>query len=337
MEKLESLSPAAYYCMLRKPNFLTQDRLGIASSFYCTPQILPRGDIPLTVMMSARGRYAGFRFGKRNVVEKIRNMREQQAVHLTPEAPTVPLLDQQNQQDLRSLLTPKKPDLRANLGRKIIPAPPRKETRLVMVTPDPKYIGPHTYSGTELQDIRQRSKVEAARLKEQEAKAALEKESEARRDAEREEAARVVERQMRELTRYRDALMRNSSSSPKGEHRTVPRSRKRSRSSTPPSRQTSPSASRSPPSSSRQRGNTRLGKGKDKRHSFSRSPSHRKHHGEHRPHAVTVPGLSLGPSVERRSRRRREFSQSKSPPRAPSRSPSRSPSWQTRHRRPGRR
>jgi hypothetical protein len=52
---------------------------------------------------------------------------------------------------------------------------------------------------------------------------------------------------------------------------------------------------------------------------------------------VTVPGLSLGPSVERRSRRRREFSQSKSLPRAPSRSPSRSPSWQTRHRRPGRR
>ena len=208
-----------------------------------------------------------------------------------------------------------------------------------MVTPDPNYIGPHTYSGTDLQDIRQRSKVDAARLKEKEAKAALEKEREARRDAEREEAAREVERQMRELTRYRDALMRNSSSSPKGEHRAVPRSRKRSRSSTPPSRQASasPSASRSPPSSSRQRGTTRLGKGKDKRHSFSRSPSHRKQHGEHRPHAVTVPGLSLGPSVERRSRRKREFSQSKSPPRAPSRSPSRSPSWQTRHRRPGRR
>ena len=112
--------------MLRIPNFLSQDRLGIASSFYRTPQTLPRGDIPLTVMMSARGRYAGYRFGKRNVVEKIRNRREQQAVQMTPEAPTVPLLDQQNQLDLRSLLTPKKPDLRANLGRKLVPAPPRK-------------------------------------------------------------------------------------------------------------------------------------------------------------------------------------------------------------------
>ena len=205
-------------------------RLGVAATFYSTPQTLPRGDIPVTVMMSARGRYAGYRFGSRNVVGKIRDRREQQVVmNMPPEAPTVPLLDQQNQLDLRSLLTPKKPDLRTNLGRKQVPAPPikRKETKLVMVTPDPSYIGPHTYSGTDLQDIRERSKVDAARQKEKEAKAALEKERAARKEAEREEEAREVERKMRELTRYRDALMRNSSSSPKGKHGVVPRSRKR--------------------------------------------------------------------------------------------------------------
>jgi hypothetical protein len=342
LEKLESLSPAAYFCMLRTPNFLSQDRLGVAATFYSTPQTLPRGDIPVTVMMSARGRYAGYRFGSRNVVEKVRDRREQQVVmNVPPEAPTVPLLDQQNQLDLRSLLTPKKPDLRNNLGRKQVPAPPikRKEPKMVMVTPDPSFIGPHTYSGTDLFDIRERSKLDSARQKEKEAEAALEKERAARKEAEREEEAREVDRKMRELTRYRDALMRNNSSSPKGKHGVVPRSRKRSRSPTPPSRQTtsSPSASRSPPSSSRQRGTTRAGKGKDKRRSFSRSPSLRHHPREPRPSSVTVPGLCLGPREERRSRRRREFSHSKSPPRAKSRSPSSSPSWQTCHRRPGRR
>ena len=206
---------------------------------------------------------------------------------------------------------------------------------MVMVTPDPSFIGPHTFSGTNLFDIRERSKLDSARQKEKEAEAALEMERAARKEAEREEEAREVDRKMRALTWYRDALMKNSSSSPRGTQGVVPRARKRSRSPTPPSRHTtsSPSASRSPPTSSRQRGTTRAGKGKDRRRSFSRSPSLRHHPREPRPSSVTVPGLCLGPREERRSGRRREFSPSKSPPRGQSRSPSRSPPWQTCHRR----
>ena len=40
LEKLKSLSPAAFFCMLRHPNFLSQDRLGVAASFYSTPPTL---------------------------------------------------------------------------------------------------------------------------------------------------------------------------------------------------------------------------------------------------------------------------------------------------------
>jgi hypothetical protein len=49
--------------MLRTPNFLSQDRLGVATTFYSTPPTLPRGDNPVTVLMGARGMYKEYRFG----------------------------------------------------------------------------------------------------------------------------------------------------------------------------------------------------------------------------------------------------------------------------------
>jgi hypothetical protein len=336
------LSPAAFFCMLRRPQFFSQDRLGVAVAFYSTPQTLPRGDNPVTVLMGARGLYSGYRFGARNVVTTIRDRRELEGVQLdSPEAVTEPLLDQAHQPDLRDLLTPKKPDLRDTIKGKQQPAAPvkkvpvktvpvKKVPKMVLVAVDPAYQGPYSRYGSNLLDIRERSKLEEAKKKEKEAKEAL-KQAEADRN---EEETREADRKIRELTRYRDALVREGSTSkPTGSHGAV-RARKRTRSPTPPARPShaSPSSSRTPPSTSRRRETVRAGKGKGGRVSYSRSQSPRRHPREPRPSERTVPGLCLGQRDERRSQRKREFSPSRTPPRRP-RSPSGSPPWQTSQRR----
>jgi hypothetical protein len=278
--------------------------------------------------------YMGYRFGARNVLSSIRDRREQQGVQLvSPEAPTESLLDLPHQPDLRELLTPKKPDLRDSIKGKQQPAPPvKKVTKMVLVVPDPAFNGPTSRYGTNLFDIRERSKLEEAKKKEKEAEEALKKAG-----ADRiEEEAKEADRKIRELTRYRDALVKDregSSSKPTGSHGAV-RARKRTRSPTPPPRpsHSSPSSSRTPLSTSRRRETVRAGKGKGRRSSYSRSQSPRRHPREPRPSARTVPGLCLGPRDERRSQRKREFSPSRTPPRRP-RSPSGSPPWQTSQRR----
>jgi hypothetical protein len=277
----------------------------------------------------------GYRFGARNVLSSIRDRREQQGVQLVPpEAPTESLLDLPHKPDLRELLTPKKPDLRNSIKGKQQPAPPaKKETKMVLVVPDPAFNGPTSRYGTDLFDIRERSKLEAAKKKEKEAEEALKRE----RAARIEEEAKEADRKIRELTRYRDALVKDregSSSKPTGSQGAV-RARKRTRSPTPPPRSShsSPSSSRTPLSTSRRRETVRAGKGKGRRSSYSRSQSPRRHPREPRPSARTVPGLCLGPREERRSQRQREFSPSRTPPRRQSRSPSRSPPWQTSQRR----
>jgi hypothetical protein len=192
-------------------------------------------------------------------------------------------------------------------------------------------------------DIRERTKLEVARKKEEEAKEALKK-AEADRN---EEETREADRKIRELTRYRDALVREcSTSKPTGSHGAA-RPRKRTRSPTPPARSSHPSShpsparsshpsshlsSRTPTPSSRRRETARGGKGKGGRVSYSRSQSHRRHPREPRPSERTVPGLCLGQRDRLRSQRRREFSASRTPPRRP-RSPSCSPPWQTSQRR----
>ena len=343
LEKLDSLSPAAYFCMLRRPQFFSHDRLGVAASFYCTPQTLPRGDNPVTVMMGARGLYKGYRFGARNVVNTIRDRRELEGVRQDPpEAAIDPLQDQAHHADLRELLTPKKPDLRDNIKGKQLPAAPvkkelvktvpiKKVPKMILVPVDPSYQGPYARYGTDLFDIRERTKLDAAKKKEEEAKEALKKAEEERN----EEETREADRKIRELTRYRDALVREcSTSKPTGSHGAA-RPRKRTRSPTPPSRSSHPppSASRTPTPSSRRRETARSGKGKGGRMSYSRSHSPRHHPREPRPSAKTVPGLCLGQKKDRqRSQRRREFSPSRTPPRR-QRSPSGSPPWQTSQRR----
>ena len=355
LEKLESLSPAAYFCMLRRPQFFSHDRLGVAASFYSTPQTLPRGDNPVTVLMGARGLYKGYRFGARNVVNTIRDRRELEGVQQDPpEAVIDPLQDQAHHHDLRELLTPKKADLRDTIKGKQMPAVPvkkvpaktvpvKKVTKMVLVAVDPSYQGPFTNCGTDLMDIRERTKLEVARKKEEEAKEALKK-AEADRN---EEETREADKKIRELTRYRDALVREcSTSKPTGSHGAA-RPRKRTRSPTPPARSSHPSShpsparsshpsshlsSRTPTPSSRRRETARGGKGKGGRVSYSRSQSPRRHPREPRPSERTVPGLCLGQRDRLRSQRRREFSASRTPPRR-QRSPSCSPPWQTSTRR----
>ena len=249
--------------------------------------------------MGARGLYTDYRFGARNVVSTVRDRREQKGVQqVPPEAPTVSLLDSPNLPDLRALLTPKKQDLRNSIMGKQQPAPPakKKESRMVLVVPDPAFRGPTSRYGTDLFDIRERTKLDAAKKKEKEAEVALERERSARMEAEREEEAREADRKIRELTLYRDALVKDresSSSKPSGSKGVVSRARKRTRSPTPPPRHpsSSPSPSRTPLSTCRQRETVRAGKGKGRRGSYSRSPSPRRHLREPRSSARTVPGL----------------------------------------------
>ena len=187
------------------------------------------------------------------MLSSIRDRREQKGVQLVPpEAPTVSLLDSPNPPDLRALLTPKKQDLRNSIKGKQQPAPPaKKETKMVLVVPDPAFRGPTSRYGTDLFDIRERTKLDAAKKKEKEAEEALKRERSARIEAEREEEAREADRKIRELTRYRDALVKDregSSSKPSGSQGAVSRARKRTRSPTPPPRSSpsSPSSSRTP-------------------------------------------------------------------------------------------
>ena len=77
--------------------------------------------------------------------------------------------------------------------------------------------------------------------------------------AAREDEAREADRKILELTRYRDALVKDGCfSKPSGSQGAAPRARKRTMSPTPPSL----SPSRSPPTTYRRREAVRAGKGK---------------------------------------------------------------------------
>merc|ERR1711940_124589 len=86
MRKLEILSPAAYFSMIRRPSFLTQDKLGIDRRFFYTPDHLPSGESPLTVILNARGRYQYYQFASREVLARLKARKE-----ITPAAqPSLP-------------------------------------------------------------------------------------------------------------------------------------------------------------------------------------------------------------------------------------------------------
>ena len=144
--------------------------------------------------------------------------------------------------------------------------------------------------------------------------------------------ARVVNRQINDLVSYKDALVSNSSQL-QG-HQYPLHTRKRARSRTPsssPSFTPASSPSRSSvPDAERRRTTVRGGKGKDRRGSYSRSPTPDQRTRVARTPDRAIPGLDY--RDERRSSlhsRRREFSPCRSPPRRPSPgSPPGSPAWQ---------
>ena len=185
-----------------------------------------------------------------------------------------------------------------------------------------------------LMDIRERRKTTSARKREREAEQAL-AEAKALREAAEENKARVVDRQINDLVTYKDALISNFTQL-QGKQYPL-HSRKRERSRTPscsPSRTPTPSPCRSPVSGAeRRRATVRSGKGKDRRRSFSRSPSP-----ERRPPAArnldrSIPGLVFG-DERRSSHNSREFTPRRSPSRRPTPgSPARSPSWHVASRR----
>ena len=336
MKKIEALSPAGYFSILRKPNFLSQDRMYADIKAYHTPDHLPTNDNPVQLIMECRGKYTLYRFGKRNVVAAARERREHMGSQAPPQTLSKP------KEDLRSLLPPRRhaPDLRTNLQRRADPgtmaAKPeparKKEVKMILLPKDPNYRGPGAGMGTGMMDVRERRKVEEARKKEKEAEQALLIQTAERMAAEEEEALRA-EGVISSLTHYRDALLRRGgqTSGPVGELRSSKRTRSPTPSRSPPP---APSPSRTPPPSDRRRLTARSGKGKEKRSSFSRSPS-RETYREARPTNRSVPGLNLGREETRAPHRTREFSPSCTPPRrrrSPS-SPPRSPQWETARRR----
>ena len=155
------------------------------------------------------------------------------------------------------------------------------------------------------------------------------------RVAAEENEARVVDRQINDLVTYKDALVSNSTQLQGKQYPLHSRKRERSRtpSCSPPCSPT-PSPCRSPVSGAERRRTTvRSGKGKDRRRSFSRSPSP-----DRRPQAArnldrSIPGLVYG-DERRSSHHSREFTPRRSPSRRPSPgSPPRSPPWQVASRR----
>ena len=73
-----------------------------------------------------------------------------------PAPPTTPHTDALGKSvpdDLRSLLTPKKTDLRSTIKNRT-PAAPRKLVKMVLLTPpDPNYTGPGARAGTDQMDV----------------------------------------------------------------------------------------------------------------------------------------------------------------------------------------
>ena len=44
MRKIAAITPAGYFCMIRKPHFLSMDWLGVDQKFYLNPEHLPSND-----------------------------------------------------------------------------------------------------------------------------------------------------------------------------------------------------------------------------------------------------------------------------------------------------
>ena len=328
MKKLEILSPACYFSMIRRPTFLKEDLLGIHRKFYYIPASLPSGENALTVIMQARGRYEYYTFAGRKVLARLK-AREEITPAAQPSLPSDPLptpatvpaagtsADPVILPDLRDNLTAKKQDLRDKITpKKVISRKPWMKGK------DLSYSG--SKHGTAEQDIRDRQR------KEREAEKAL-LEARALREAAEENEARVVDSQIQDLYTYKDALIQNSTQRQGKQYPLL--SRKRDRSRTPsrsPSRTPTPAPSSSWSSVSgaeRRRATVRTGKGKDRRRSFSRSPTPERKPAATRNTDRTIPGLSMVDD-RRSSRSRREFTPSRSPPRrrTPG-TPTRSPSW----------
>ena len=270
MKKLEILSPACYFSMIRRPTFLKEDLLGIHKKFYYIPASLPSGENALTVIMEARGRYEYYTFSGRKVLARLKAREEitQAAQSSVPSDPLptpaiVPAAETSANPailpDLRDSLTPKQPDLRD----KITPRKKVLSKKPWMKGKDISYSGINF--GTAEQDVRDRQK------KEREAEKAL-VEARALRVAAEENEARVVESQIQDLYSYKDALIQNSTQRQGKQYPLLSRKRDRSRSpSRSPSRTPTPrpSSSWSPVSGAeRRRATVRTGKGKDRRRSY---------------------------------------------------------------------
>jgi hypothetical protein len=351
MQKIEALTPAGYFNILRRPHFLSKDRLGVDPKAYYTPDHLPSNEHPVQLIMECRGRYEDYRFGTRKAVSTAKDRRGNMGSHLTP--PHTPSKPSSRTDDLRNFLPPRKdqPDLRNSLRKKSssetssVPSstsnppatlPAKKEVKMVLVPVDPNYRGPGSFSGKGEMDIREREKVKEARRNEKEAEEALKHQIAVRKAAEEEEAMKAEEK-IKSLTAYRDALMKGGGHS--SGSRSTMSSHKRTRAPTPtrsPSPSPAPSSSRTPSLSGRKRITARSGKGKDRRRSYSRSPSKGSFQREHRPSQKSVPGLYIGQEEARAATRRREFTpRSPAPRRRSPSTPPRSPEWQdvTRRRR----
>ena len=202
MKKLEILSPACYFSMIRRPTFLQQDLLGIHRKFYYIPASPPSGENALNVITQARGRYEFYTFSGRKVLARLK-AREEITTAAQPSLPSDPLptpatvpaagtsADPVILPDLRDNLTAKKQDLHDKIT-------PKKVTskKPWMKGKDLSYSG--SKHGTAEQDIRDRQR------KERQAEKAL-LEARALREAAEENEARVVDSRIQDLYTYKDA------------------------------------------------------------------------------------------------------------------------------------
>ena len=73
MEKTRLTSPAAYFCILRNPEFFSVDRLGIHHTFYEIPMQKATGKNPVDILSRARRSYRGYSFTITDLRDKIQS------------------------------------------------------------------------------------------------------------------------------------------------------------------------------------------------------------------------------------------------------------------------
>ena len=91
MEKIRLTSSAAYFCILRNPEFLSVVILGIHHTFYEIPMQKATGENPVDILSRARRTYRGYSFTNVDLRDKIKSSGTRDKAESNVKRPHIPL------------------------------------------------------------------------------------------------------------------------------------------------------------------------------------------------------------------------------------------------------